>query len=196
MARDGIASTPRRIPEMTGGSRPDADSLRGAPGPRRRRSRIVWGLLLIGAGCASDPSRAEWARYTRGPVRVRAIPHLASSPEPLRREIDAAVAVVANPRPDARARREMDWLVTRGKRAVPALLTALVSLDFRDERDRAALEPLTQTLQRITKASESIAYRYLHYERLDPAIHRCEMIRDAWFRWYDLPEGRDFMVGK
>ena len=148
-----------------------------------------------------DPAKAEPVKPKKAPLpplpraNVRKLEHLKDTPEDLRTEIDEAVGVVADPWSGAKGSRKKRALVKMGKAAVPALLSAMVDLDYTDEEQRKAMPMLTEALQEICKNPNSWICRVGMKETEEEEVYYCKYRRAQWYAWYDSSRGKRFMRG-
>lgn len=149
-----------------------------------------------------EPAKAEPEKPKKAPLpplpqaKPRKLEHLKSTPEDQRTEIDEAVAVVADPWSGAKGSRNKRALVKIGKSAVPALLSAMVDLDFTDGEQRKAMPMLTEALQEICKNPNSWICRVGMKETEEEEVYYCKYRRAQWFAWYDSSRGKRFMKEK
>jgi ribosomal protein S27E len=139
---------------------------------------------------AGKPAAEEPKKKSLPPLpvaKVRKIPHYDSTPPELRTEIDDAIQVLLEPWGGARANRKKAFLVEKGKASVPALLSAMVDLDFTNEEQRNVMPLITEALYDITKSSSrnGMVCRVGMQETLEEQIYVCKYRRAEWFEWLD-----------
>jgi len=130
------------------------------------------------------------------PAKVRKIDHLESTPADQKTEIDEAVAVVSDPWETRKAVKNKKVLLKIGKAALPALLSAMVELDFTEREGRLVMPIITETLQEITKCPNSWICRVGMRETEEEEVHYCKYHQRLWFEWYDSSKGKRFMSGE
>ncbi len=130
-----------------------------------------------------EPKKPERPRIPK--VDLRKIPHLESTSAEVRTEIDEKVATLTDPWAGREASKAKKRLTELGDASVPALLSKMVDLDFTDADARSAMPPITETLQEITNARNSMICR-IGMQRGDPTAdeHMCKLKRAEWFDWY------------
>jgi hypothetical protein len=142
------------------------------------------------------PKKAEPKKPGLPPIpraKVRKLDHLESTPAETREAINEAIEVVKDPWSGARGNRKRKDLVKFGKAAVPALLSAMVDLDFSQEDARSTMTPLTEVLQEITKTPNSYICRVGMMGSEEANTHMCKYFRALWYEWYDGRIGRRYM---
>jgi len=144
----------------------------------------------------NKPAKAEPKKPSLPPIpraKIRKLDHLASTSAEMRQEIDEAVEKLKDPWSGAKGSRAKQALIKIGKPSVPALLSAMVDLDFANEDARKAMPLLTETLQEITKEINSRVCRVGMQSSEAEEIHYCKYFRADWFNWYDGRQGKRYM---
>lgn len=137
------------------------------------------------------PAKKEFRLKRIPKVAIEKVAHLDDTPDDVKQSIDEHVSVVADPWATRKLGSAQRELVKIGKPAVPALLSAMVELDFAEEDGRRPMQTITSVLQEITAARNSMICRVgmqggdSDEEKLALEINNCKYRRAEWFVWWN-----------